>query len=45
MGVIKELLGEGIDDKVKKAILDAANKLKELGAHIEEVSLPSLSTA
>jgi aspartyl-tRNA(Asn)/glutamyl-tRNA(Gln) amidotransferase subunit A len=42
IGVITDLLGAGIDEKIKKAILDAANKLKELGAKVEEVSLPTL---
>lgn len=42
IGVIKELLGEGIDSSMKKAILDAANLLKGLGAKVEEVSMPTL---
>jgi aspartyl-tRNA(Asn)/glutamyl-tRNA(Gln) amidotransferase subunit A len=42
VGIIKELLGEGIEAPVKKAILDAAEVLKKLGAKIEEISLPSL---
>jgi aspartyl-tRNA(Asn)/glutamyl-tRNA(Gln) amidotransferase subunit A len=41
IGIIKELLGEGIDSGVKKAVLDAANQLKKLGAKIEEISMPT----
>lgn len=36
----KEYLGEGVDENVKKAVLDAANTFKELGATVDEVSLP-----
>ncbi len=42
VGLIKDLLGEGIDAGVKKAVLDAADKLRELGAKVEEVSMPAL---
>ena len=35
----KEFIGEGINEEVKKAILDAAEKFKELGAEVEECSL------
>ena len=35
----KEFIGEGINEEVKTAILDAANKFKELGAEVEECSL------
>ncbi|MGT2926087.1 Asp-tRNA(Asn)/Glu-tRNA(Gln) amidotransferase subunit GatA [Streptococcus cuniculipharyngis] len=36
----KEYLGEGIDPKIKENILAAAQHLENLGAVIEEVSLP-----
>ena len=35
----KEFIGEGINEEVKNAILDAANKFRELGAEVEECSL------
>jgi aspartyl-tRNA(Asn)/glutamyl-tRNA(Gln) amidotransferase subunit A len=43
IGVIKEYMGEGIDDEVKKQIKGALKKLQENGASISEISLPSLS--
>ena len=42
IGVIKELLGEGIGSNVKRSILEAAELLKKLGAKVEEVSMPTL---
>ncbi|MFH1710600.1 MAG: Asp-tRNA(Asn)/Glu-tRNA(Gln) amidotransferase subunit GatA [bacterium] len=42
VGIIKELLSEGIDSSVKTSILDAAKILEELGAKVEEVSMPTL---
>ena len=42
VGVIKELLGEGVSTDVKKAIESAIQKYKELGAEIVEISLPLL---
>lgn len=36
----KEYMGEGIDPAVKNQILAAAKKFEELGARVEEVSLP-----
>ena len=42
VGVIKELLGEGVSADVKKAIESAIQKYKELGAEIVEISLPLL---
>ncbi|MCK8624314.1 Asp-tRNA(Asn)/Glu-tRNA(Gln) amidotransferase subunit GatA [Apilactobacillus xinyiensis] len=40
IGLPKEYLGEGIDEDVKQAILKAADVYRELGAEVEEVSLP-----
>jgi aspartyl-tRNA(Asn)/glutamyl-tRNA(Gln) amidotransferase subunit A len=42
VGLIKELLGKGTDEGVKKAVLHAADMLKNLGAKVEEVSMPAL---
>lgn len=42
IGVIKELLAEGVSDDVKKAMLAAIETYKSLGAEIQEVSLPYL---
>lgn len=41
----KEYLGEGIDPEVKTAILAAADKFKQLGAIVEEVSMPLVNHA
>lgn len=43
IGLIKDLLGKGIDDGVKKAILEAADLFKKLGARVEEVSMPTFA--
>lgn len=42
IGVIKELMGEGLSDDVRKAIDLAIETYKQQGAEIVEVSLPSL---
>ena len=42
IGLIKEYLSEGIDEDVKRIILEAADKLSSNGAVISEVSMPSL---
>lgn len=42
IGVIKELLGEGVAPDVKKSIENAIDTYKNLGAQIVEVSLPLL---
>lgn len=41
IGVIKEYLGDGVDAGVKEQVEDAIAKLKDAGAEIVEVSLPS----
>ena len=41
LGVPKEYFVEGMEDGVKKVIHDAISKLQEMGAIIEEISLPS----
>ncbi len=45
VGLIKNLMEEGISAEVKKAVKDAADKLSNLGAEIVEVSLPSFEYA
>ncbi len=40
IGIPKEYFGEGIDENVKKVIDEAKNTFTNLGAFIEEVSLP-----
>ena len=39
IGIPKEYIGEGINEEVKKCILDVAKKYEELGAIVEECSL------
>lgn len=45
IGVIKEYFDKGLDAGVKKVIEKSIDKLKEAGAEITEVSLPSLDLA
>lgn len=45
VGVIKEYMGEGLDPAVKQQIEAAIEKMKQAGAQITEVSLPSLPLA
>ncbi|KRM60194.1 Asp-tRNA(Asn)/Glu-tRNA(Gln) amidotransferase subunit GatA [Secundilactobacillus malefermentans] len=40
IGLPKEFIGEGVDEDVKNAVLAAADKYRELGATVDEVSLP-----
>jgi aspartyl-tRNA(Asn)/glutamyl-tRNA(Gln) amidotransferase subunit A len=40
IGVIKELIGEGIDQDVRQAILSATRLFTKLGATVDEISLP-----
>ena len=40
IGIPKEYMAEGINEDVKKAILNAAEKFKELGATVEECTIP-----
>jgi aspartyl-tRNA(Asn)/glutamyl-tRNA(Gln) amidotransferase subunit A len=44
-GVIKEWLGDGVDDDVKTAVRNGIDLLRAEGYEIEEVSLPTLSYA
>lgn len=45
IGVIKEYMGDGLDQGVKSVVESALDKLREAGAEIVEVSLPSLPMA
>jgi aspartyl-tRNA(Asn)/glutamyl-tRNA(Gln) amidotransferase subunit A len=45
VGVIKEYMGEGLDDGVRVQIEAAIDALKAAGAEVVEVSLPSLPAA
>lgn len=45
IGIIKEYTGEGVDDSVSEIIKENIEKIKRLGAQVEEVSLPSLPLA
>lgn len=45
VGVIKELMGEGIDPAVKEAITKAVELMASLGAEISEVTLPNAEHA
>lgn len=45
VGVIKEYMGEGVQPEVKATIEVAVERLKNAGAIVEEVSLPSLPLA
>jgi aspartyl-tRNA(Asn)/glutamyl-tRNA(Gln) amidotransferase subunit A len=40
IGIPKEYMGEGLNPEVKKAVFDAVEVLKKLGAQCEEFSLP-----
>ena len=42
IGVIKELLGEGVNDDVRKSVENSIEIYKKLGATIKEISLPLL---
>lgn len=44
LGVVKEYL-EGLDEKIKKQVEDAVEKLKKQGAQVKHISLPSLPLA
>ena len=45
IGIIKEYLTEGVQENVKTVIKAAIEKLRQAGADIKEVSLPSLPSA
>ncbi len=45
IGVPKEYFGEGIDDDVKKSVMEAIKSLEENGAEVIDISLPSTEYA
>ena len=45
IGLPKELIDLGLSDDVKKAWQEAAKELEDLGAHVEECSLPNFKYA
>jgi len=45
IGIIKEYMGEGLASDVREQIEQAAAKMREAGAEVTEVSLPSISLA
>lgn len=45
IGIVKEYFGEGLSPDVKKIIDKAIDKLKDAGARVEDVSLPSIPLA
>jgi len=45
IGVIKEYFGEALEPAVKKVVDDAVVKIKQAGAEVAEISLPSLPMA
>lgn len=40
IGIIKETFGEGLDPVVGKAVMDAIDRLQQLGAEVKEISCP-----
>ncbi|MDW8062454.1 MAG: Asp-tRNA(Asn)/Glu-tRNA(Gln) amidotransferase subunit GatA [Nitrososphaerota archaeon] len=45
IGVIRELLGEGVDRRIRSSIRESIYKLESLGAVVEEISMPSIEFA
>lgn len=43
IGLIKELIGEGIDEDVRQAVLASAKEFSKQGAEVEEISLTRLA--
>ena len=41
IGIPKEFIAEGVNEEVKEAVLKAIDKFKEMGAIVEECSLPT----
>lgn len=42
IGVVKELMGEGVTEDVSKAVQHAIDTYKSMGAEIKEISLPNI---
>jgi aspartyl-tRNA(Asn)/glutamyl-tRNA(Gln) amidotransferase subunit A len=45
VGIVKELMGEGIDPQIRAATIATAGKLADAGAEVIEVSMPSTDYA
>ncbi len=45
IGVVKEFIGEGLDESIKKLINQKIQSIKKLGYDVQEVSIPSISLA
>jgi aspartyl-tRNA(Asn)/glutamyl-tRNA(Gln) amidotransferase subunit A len=45
IGLVEEGLGEGVDPEVRRGVEQAAEALRGQGAHVERLSLPSISYA
>lgn len=45
IGLPKELFGEGVNSEVKEVILNKIEELKQQGAIVEEISMPSIDRA
>jgi len=45
IGIVKEMISNGVDDTVAKSVRDAASKFEGLDASVEEVSIKSLQYA
>jgi aspartyl-tRNA(Asn)/glutamyl-tRNA(Gln) amidotransferase subunit A len=45
IGLIKEYLAEGTDPAVRQTILDSADKLRQAGAEVTEISIPLIELA
>jgi len=45
IGVPKEFFGDGLQDEIKAAVVESTEKLKELGAQVEEFGLPLIRYA
>ncbi|MES2971387.1 MAG: Asp-tRNA(Asn)/Glu-tRNA(Gln) amidotransferase subunit GatA [Patescibacteria group bacterium] len=45
IGLIKEYMGEGVDESVKKLVQKSLDELKSSGLEVTEISLPSLPLA
>ena len=45
IAIIKDFMGEGVDEEVKEAVRNYADKLKKAGYKIDEISMPTLKYA
>ncbi|MEX0877634.1 MAG: Asp-tRNA(Asn)/Glu-tRNA(Gln) amidotransferase subunit GatA [Candidatus Spechtbacterales bacterium] len=43
IGIVKEFLGEGLDERIKNKTMEALDVYKSLGAEVKEISLPRAS--